>query len=140
MTLVTNAPGKIWLAMRNRLNQWTECKVMMPNEIYSPSATQTYVIVQNVGTEYGGPIPIQVECGQPLSGFLNLSVMVPVDFGYDAHIGMAGRVADFFANNAAYTYQDITVRVNGRSRVLGNVSLNAPWNRCEVTVPWIAWG
>lgn len=140
MTQVTNASGKIWLALKSRLAQWAECKVMMPNEIYTPTASTTYIIVQHVSTEYGGPVPVSIQCGQPLSGFLNLSVLIPVDVGFDAHIGLAGRAADFFANNARYTYQDINVRVNGRSQVIGNTELQAPWNRLEVQVPWLAWG
>lgn len=140
MTVAHSPQPKVWLALKSRLQQWTECKVMMPSEVYEPGANTTYVIVQNVTTESGLPMPIQVDCGVPFEGFLNLSVMVPVSWEYDAHIGIAGRVADFFPNNAIYTYQDITVRINGRSKVLGNVSLNAPWQRLEVRVPWVSWG
>ena len=138
--MISNADGKIWIALRNRLQQWSECALYMPEEIYAPESTDTFIITQHVTTQYGGVLPVQIECGQPLSGFLNLSIMQPVDMGYDRHIGMAGRVGDFFPNGASYQYQDITVRINGRSRVLGNATLNTSWNRLEVQVSWIAWG
>lgn len=140
MTQVSNADGKIWLALKSRLTQWTECKMMMPSEIYEPTAMTSYVITQNVTTESGDALPIQVECGIPFTGFLNLSVLVPINWGFDAHIGLAGRLADHFPNGARYKYSDVSVMINGRSRVLGGVDLNAPWNRLEVQIPWKAWG
>lgn len=140
MTVITNIQGKMWLAVKDRLKSWTECKVMMPNEAYQPNAKTTYVIAQNIATQYGGRLPVQDDCGQPITGVLNLSVLVPTDIGYDAHIGLAGRVAGHFANGLRMTYQDATVEVSGRSLVQGTAMLQAPWNRIEVQVPIRAWG
>lgn len=113
---------------------------MLPESNYEPEATDSYIIIQHVGLEYGGLLPVNINCGQPLAGILNISVMVPTDFGYDSHIGRAGRVADHFMNGSVYKYSDLYVRINGRSRVIGNAELQTPWNRLEVQVPWIAWG
>lgn len=140
MSIITNAQGKMWLAVKARLQAWTECKVMFPEEAYHPSATSVYVIAQNVATQYGGVLPVQAECGQPIVGVINLSVMVPTDYGYDAHIGLAGRVADHFSNVLRMTYQDISVEVSGRPLIQGSAMLQAPWNRIEVQVPIRAWG
>lgn len=138
--IISNADGKIWLALKSRISQWTETPVMLPESNYEPEATDSYIIVQHVGLEYGGLLPVNINCGQPLAGILNISVMVPTDFGYDSHIGRAGRVADHFMNGSVYKYSDLYVRINGRSRVIGNAELQTPWNRLEVQVPWIAWG
>lgn len=140
MTLITNAQGKMWLAVKARLAAWTECKVMFPEEAYQPTAATVYVIAQNVATQYGGRLPVQVSCAQPITGILNLSVMAPTDYGYDAHIGLAGRVADHFSNGLRMTYKDVTVEVSGRALVQGGASLQAPWNRIEIQVPIRAWG
>ena len=140
MTIITNAQGKMWLAVKERLKAWTECKVMMPNEVYEPTAKTTYIIAQNIATQYGGRLPVQEDCGQPITGVLNLSVMVPTDLGYDMHIGLAGRVAGHFANGMRMTYHDITVEVSGRALAHGTPALQAPWNRLEVQVPLRAWG
>lgn len=140
MTVVSNANGKIWLALKSHIETWTECYVMFPEDNYAPDATETYLIVQNVLTDYGGTIPVSIQCGRPFSGIINLSVLRPSDMGYDGHIGLAGRVADHFQEGSALRYDDIEVRINGRPRVIGNVSLQAPWNRLEVQVPFLAWG
>lgn len=140
MTIITNIQGKMWLAVKARLQAWTECKVMMPNEAYQPTAKTIYIIAQNIATEYGGRLPVKVDCGQPITGVLNLSVLVPTDYGYDAHIGLAGRIADHFSNGLRMTYQDATVEVSGRALVQGTPALQAPWNRIEVQVPIRAWG
>lgn len=138
--IITNADGKIWLALKSKFTTWTECTVMFVESNYEPSATDSYIFVQHVTTDYGGVIPVNMTCGQPLTGILNVSVMVPTDFGFDAHIGRAGRVADFFSPAVIMTYSDIKVKLNGRPRVLGSAQLQTPWNRIEVQIPWIAWG
>lgn len=140
MTVIANIQGKMWLAVKVRLQAWTECKVMFPNEAYEPDARTTYVIAQNIATQYGGRLPVQDDCGQPITGVLNLSVLVPNDIGYDAHIGLAGRVAGHFTNGLRMNYQDATVEVSGRALVQGTPALQAPWNRLEVQVPVRAWG
>lgn len=138
--IITNADGKIWLALRSRAALWTETSIFMPEDNNKPQADDRFVIVQHVTTEYGGEIPIQMACGQPLTGILNLSVMQPADLGFNNHIGLAGRVAEHFKLDVIGTYSDITVKLNGRPRVIGNPELQPPWNRLEVQVPWVAWG
>lgn len=140
MTVVSNVDGKIWLALKSRLDVFGGCTVHYPMENYAPTSGDTFLIVQPVTTEYGGPLPIQAECGQPLTGFLNLSVLCPVDWTFAQLMGLAGQAADHFPNDARYSYADVVVKINGRSRVQGGVALNPPWNRVEVQVPWIAWG
>lgn len=140
MSIINNADGKIWLALKGRLSLWTECPIQYPMVAYEPEATDSFLIIQHVTTEYGGPIPINVKCGQPLSGFLNISVIAPTKWSYDQLVGRAGRVADHFPNDSTYKYSDICVRIFGRSRINGAVTLNTPWNRIEVQVPFIAWG
>lgn len=140
MTVVTNADGKIWLALQSRLSTFTEFPVMLPMSNYAPTASNAFIIVQQVSLDYGGPLPINPNCGVAFSGFMSLGVCAPTDWTYAQLVGLAGRIADHFPNNHKLTYQDINVRINGRSRVDGNLSLQAPWNRLEVRVPWIAWG
>lgn len=138
--MITNADGKIWLALRSKATSWVETAIHFPDENYSPQADDAFVIVQHVTTDYGGAIPISMQCGQPLTGILNLSVLVPLDYGFSAHIGLAGRVADHFASEIIGTSSEITVRSNGRPRVIGNPDIQSAWNRLEVQIPWIAWG
>lgn len=140
MSVITNADGKIWLALKSRIVQWTECPVMLPDSNYAPSADDTFVIVQHVTTDSSLPSPIQTSCGVPFQGVLNISVMQPANLGFDSHIGLAGRVADFFPNSERYSYSGMSVRINGRARVIGNPVLQAPWNRLEVQIPWVSWG
>lgn len=138
--IIQNADGKIWLAIKSRLDAWTETPVMMPKETYVPTVTGPFIIAQHVTTQYGGLLPIQVDCGIPLVGFMSLGVCAPTDWQYPAHIGLASRLADHFADGSRMTYQDISVQVTQRSRPLGTVSLEPPFNRLEVRVDWRAWG
>lgn len=138
--IVQNADAKVWLALRSRLEAWTETPVMMPKETYVPTTTSPFVIAQHVTTQYGGLLPVSVQCGVPLTGFMSLGVCVPTDWDYSAQIGMAGRLADHFSDGLRMTYQDISVQVTQRSRPLGAVSLQPPFNRLEVRVDWRAWG
>lgn len=140
MTQIQNADGKIWLALESRINQWTETPVMMPKETYVPKVTGPFVIAQHVATDWGGFLPVSVECGIPLVGFLSLGVCVPTDWKYSQHIGLASRLADHFADGLSLTHQDISVQVTRRSRPQGAVSLQPPFNRLEVRVDWRAWG
>lgn len=138
--MITNADGKIWLALRGKAASWTETTIHFPDDNYSPQADDSFVIVQHVTTEYGGDIPISMQCGQPLTGILNMSVMVPLDYGFSAHMGLAGRVADHFATDVIGSYSNVTVKSNGRPRMIGNSDIQSAWNRVEVQIPWIAWG
>lgn len=140
MAIITNAPGKIWMALQGRLDQWSETPVHLPNEVYQPSASDSFVIAQHVTTDYGGLIPIDLDCGQPMTGILNLSVMVPVGIAYSSQIGLSGRLIDHFGVSESYSYDDVTVKISRRGRVVGPTVLNHPWNRLETQVYWIAWG
>lgn len=140
MTQITNPDGKIWLALKGLLGTFTECKIMYPMDAYKPTAKDKFVIVQQVSLNSGDAIPINPSCGERFNGFMSLGVCVPVDWEYSELLGLAGRVADHFPNGDRLTYGDAVVHISGRPRVYGSVSLQAPWNRIEVRVPWSCWG
>lgn len=140
MTIITNAPGKIWMSLQGRLEQWTNTPVHYPNEVYNPVATDSFIIAQHITADYGGVIPVDADCGQPLDGILNLSVMAPISWTFGQHIGLASTLADHFGPDDTYSYSDITVKIRARSRVIGPSLLNAPWNRLEVQAYWRCWG
>lgn len=140
MTIITNLSGKVWLSLKSRLDEWTECQIQYPNQVYAPTAKDRFIIAQYITTEYGGQIPINAECGQPINGILNLSVLVPIKWDFSQHIGLASRIADHFGPKDTYTYADITTKIRARSRVIGPSQGNPPWNRLEVQAYWTAWG
>lgn len=137
--MTTNIDGKIWLSLLSRINQWTETPVMMPDTVFNPTAAQAYLIVQpvNLATD---DRTIQFNCGDEFRGLLNISVMAPLRWSYSQHVGLAGRVCDWFPAGAVYAYQDARVTVYSRARSLGAPRLDQSWNRVEVQVPWRAWG
>lgn len=140
MTQIVSADAKIWMALETHAKTFTGCTLMLPMDNYAPTAKDTFAIIQHVSLEYGGALPINPDCGVPFDGFLSIGVCTPTDWKYSALIGLASRVADHFKDGASVSYSDITVKFNGRSKVDGNVILQAPWNRIEVRVPWRAWG
>lgn len=138
--MIESADGKIWMALKQALDSFTECHVMLPMDVYEPKSTDTFIIVQHISTDWGGVLPVSIDCGSPLNGFMSLGVCCPVDWDYGQLVGLASRVADHFNDVGTYQYEDMTVRLSRQARVNGNVALQAPWNRLEVRVPWRAWG
>lgn len=139
MTKLTNADGKIWLALYQRLDDWTETRVMLPDVVFTPEADEAYLIVQDVGLE-SDIRPINQECGEVFSGLLNISVMAPLGWTWAQHKGLAGRVADFISNSGVLSYDDARVRFQTRAKVIGAPRLDQSWNRCEVQAEYRCWG
>lgn len=139
MTQITNADGKIWVALSNRLAAWTETRVMLPEVVFQPEADESYLIVQDVGLE-SDIRPLNQDCGEVFSGLLNVSVMVPLGWTWAQHKGLAGRVADFISASGVLVYQDARVRFQTRAKVIGAARLDQSWNRCEVQAEYRCWG
>lgn len=139
MTLITNPDGKIWLALKSRIDQWTETAVIDPDEKLYPASTSAFIIVQHVSLNTD-PNNMDYDCGDEYRGFLNVSVMAPIGWTYGQHAGLAGRVCDFFAFGSKYTYSDATVTIYERPKSQGAVRLDLSWNRLEVQIPWRCWG
>lgn len=140
MTQISGVDGKIWMAIKSRLQSFSGCKVVMPEENYNPDAADKFVLVQFVGTEYGGVLPVSVLCGEPIAGFLNLSVAYPTDLGFDSHIGLTGELIDHFRSGVKMTYADVSVGVTRKPTMSGNVVRQDAWNRIDVRADWRAWG
>lgn len=139
MTLINSVEAKLWLAIKARLDTWTETAKYYPGDVFNPGAATPYLIVQDVSVD-GDTRALQVSCGESIDGRLNVSVLVPIGWTWAQHKGLAGRVADFLNSSGAMTYSDVTVRFNQRARSSGSPILDQSWNRCEVTVPYRTWG
>jgi hypothetical protein len=139
MTMITNADGKIWLAIKARLDQWTETAKMYQGEVFTPDSKQPFLIIQDVGldTEYKA---ITTDCGESLQGIINVSVMAPLTWTYAQHKGLCGRVGDFLTASGRMVYQDAVVRFPDRPRVLGTPILDQAHNRAELQCPYRCWG
>lgn len=135
MTAITNAEGKIWLALQSKLVQWTETRVMLPDQVFNPAATEAFLIVQPVSIASDSAV-IGFDCGDEFLGFLNISPMAPVGWTYAQHAGLAGRVCDFFAAGSRYTYQDAMVQIYSRAKITGAPRLDGAHNRIDLQVPW----
>lgn len=139
MTVKSNVEAKSWLALLSRLSQWTECDIALPDEKFEPTAGEPYLIVQPVGLSYENEV-ITVNCGDEHRGVLNISTVVPFTWDYAAHIGLSGRVCDFFPNGARYIYDDVSVHILDRPRVLFAPRIDGSGNRQELQVNWRVWG
>lgn len=138
--IISNVEGKIWEALRARVATWTETPILYPDGYLSPDSSVAHVIVQDVGIQYGGIKPIDPECGEPIDGILNVSIMVPLNWTFGQHKGFAGRWCDHMRTGFPLTYSDVTVTLRDRPRVLGYTRLDSAWNRLETQTPYRAWG
>ena len=137
--LIQSIEAKIWLAIKARLDQWTETTAYYPEDVFDPSATDRFLIVQDVSVD-GDTRAMQTGCGEAIEGRINVSVMVPLNWTWGAHKGLASRVCDFLNASGTMSYSDATVRFNQRARSSGSTRLDQSWNRCEVIVPYRTWG
>lgn len=140
MTIKTNMEVKIYQALRNHMVNWTECAIAWPNEKFEPEANEPYLIVQPIGLAYDNEVITSAICGSEHRGSWNISTVVPFTWDYSSHIGLSGRVCDYFPDGAQYVYQDVTVHILDRPRVLFAPRIDGSGNRQEVQVNWRAWG
>jgi len=140
---VTQIPlidSKIYLALKSRLDGWTVCDVF-----YSPDAPQAhpvdqpYVIVTDVrldaDTRFVGSGDVD-----EYRGVLNIAVMAPMGWTYAQGAGVASKVCDWFGKGAAYTYDDCTVRIMARPKIVGTPYQDTGRMRYPVNVRWRASG
>ena len=128
-----------WYALKMRMDQWVETRVMYPNEIFTPQATEAFLIVQDVGLDVLDSV-IGYNCGSEYRGLFNVSVMTPLNsWDYSRQKGLACRVADHFEYGASYDYEGVSVKIFQRPRIIGNTSQDKGHNRLEVQVNWLAW-
>lgn len=139
MTVKTNMEGKSYLALRSHMVTWTECDIAWPDEKYEVKADTPYLIIQPVGLFYDNEV-ITVNCGVEHRGTWNISVCVPFGYDYAYHSSLAGRVCDFFPDGARYYYDDVSVQILDRPRVIFAPRIDGPVNRLELQVNWRSWG
>lgn len=139
MAVIEDIEGKIWLALRARLEQFTECAIMWPMEVYEPDASQAHLIVEPVtvdpdiaSSDYG--------CGEENRGFLNIRIMTPLQWNYAQSSGLKGRVAALFPAGWQGAYGGASVLVWRKPKGLGTPFREAAWNRQDLRVDWRSWG
>lgn len=140
MTIKTNVEAKSYLALRNRMCRWTECDIAWPDEKYEPTGRVPYLIIQPVGLSFDNQVITSSTCGVEHRGTWNISTCVPFTWDYAAHVGLSGRVCDFFPDGDKYKYDDVTVQILDRPRVIFAPRIDGPVNRSEVQVNWRVWG
>ena len=139
MTLINSVEAKLWMAIKTRLDQWTETQKYYPDDVFNPTANSAYLIIQDVSVE-GDTRAVKVSCGEAIEGRLSVSVMAPLGWSWAQHKGLSGRVCDFLNASGDMVYLDASVRFNQRARSSGSPRLDQSWNRCEVIVPYRTWG
>lgn len=139
MTAITNAEGKIWLALKSRLDDWTETEKMYQGETFQPNASEPFIIVQDVALETE-TAAINPDCGESLQGLINISVMAPLTWNWAHHKGLCGRLSDFLNASGIMTYSDAQVRFTQRPRVIGSPRLDEGHNRVELQCQYRCWG
>ncbi len=140
MTQITNPDGKIWLALKGHMDDWTQTPIYYsPDVPQTPGTTSPYVIVTDLrldaDTRY-----VQGNAPDEYRGILNIAVMVPMDRTTAQAIGMAGRVADHWPKASWHEYDYVRVQVMKRPRVIGAAYVDHGMMRYQVQVEWRAVG
>lgn len=130
-----------WLALKARMDQWTECPVMYPGVIWTPDASLPFLIVQDVGLSADDASTLSYNCGAEYRGMFNVSVMTPLNtWTYAQQKGLAARVGNHFVYGSTLSYGGTNVKLTQPSRIIGNTRYDSTHNRLEVQVPWLVWG
>lgn len=140
MTQVALIDGKIYLALKSRLDEWTACDVF-----YSPDVPQIapidspYLVVTDARldteTRFTGNNDVD-----EYRGILNIAVMIPMGWTNAQGLGFASRVCDHFDKGASYTYSDCTVKIMARPKIVGAPYQDGGRMRYPVNVRWRASG
>lgn len=140
MTQITRIDGKIFLALRSHLAGWTECPVYYsPDAPQSPDVSEPYLVVTDMrmdaDTRFAGN-----DDPDEYRGVLNVAVMAPIGWQYSQGAGLASEVCDYFGKGLAMTYDDCTVKVMARPKIMGAPYQDAGRMRFPVNVRWRASG
>lgn len=140
--MIENAEGKAWMAIQERLNLWTETDIMLPDVKFKGDPKKAFLIMQDIGTDYSGVLPVGNNCGEPLNGEIMVSVMWPVgkEYTWSRHKGLAGRWCDFISRSFPLFYSDVRVNLRSRARITGGPRLDQSWNRLETQCSYQYWG
>ncbi len=136
---ISNIDGKIYLALRARLEDWGETYIHLPMTPLRQQATPAWLGVDPVVLE-SDVAAIDFECGRDHLGFLNVRVMTPVEWDYAASSGLLGRFSDFMQEQRRLEYADCVVNIYRQPQAAGTPRLEINMNRQDLRVYWRAWG
>lgn len=128
----------VYEALRTRMAGWTECKIVQPDEVYTPVATTPFIIAQFVSLDTDNA-PVGWRCGDEYRGILNMSVCAPVLWTMTQHLGLANRIMAFIPGGSQYSYSGVSVNIYQNPRVIRGSRLDNAHNRLEVEIPWRSW-
>lgn len=132
---ISTPHAKIWMSIKDRLDQWTGNRIMSPDVVFQPVATEAFFIVQNIGLDSGINESMGIDCGDELRGMMQISAMVPVGWTYAQHIALAGKMSDWFYPWSG-EYDDAHVQVYARPKSFGAPRLDGGHNRIDVQIMW----
>lgn len=136
---ITNIHGKVWLALKARLDEWDETTIHYPFGQFAPEADQAFLVIDPVDLDVD-IASLDYDCGEERRGFLNVRVMTPMAWDYAATTGLMGRFADMFPAGWQGQYEDATVQVWREAQATGIASTEFSWHRRDVRIYWRCWG
>lgn len=139
MSVIQGLHGKVWLAMREHLLDWSETRISWPDESFAPSSDEAYLIIDPVFLD-NEQAAISDDCGDDNRGFLNIRVMTPFTYDYAASLGLMGRIGDWFPSGWVGVYDDARARVYRQSQPVAGNTIEASWRRKDIRIHWQAFG
>ena len=132
--------AKIWKALKSHLELYPDLPfVAYGGEPFTPPSTngvtEPYFIVDDV--RFDGERKYQ---GTPSriwhTGVLSISIMIPLHWDDLQSSEYAGAIADYFTQDDAMTFEDVTVKVSRTPTISGAGFRDGDMFRIPVLVPW----
>ena len=140
MTQITNPDGKIFLALKEHMDTYAEADVYYsPDVPQQPGVSSPYLLVTDLRIDFGTRF-VGANDKDEYRGVLNISVMVPMAWNASQAIGLCGRVADHWPKASRHVYDDCSVQIMKRPRVIGAGYVDHGMMRYQVQVEWRAVG
>lgn len=128
--------AEIWAAVRNYLEAYPDlpADVVYPGETFDDVDPVTpYLIVEDLRFD---PLRRYYTGANWRTGSLMIMVMVPLQWTYAQRIEYAGRIADYFSEDAVMSFGDVELRVAQQPTLSGAGYRDGSHFRVPLDVRW----
>ena len=128
--------AEIWAAVRNYLEAYPDLPtdVVYPGESFDNPDPQTpYLIIDDIRYD---PLRRYYSGSNWRTGSLMIMVMVPLQWTYAQRVEYAGKIADYFAQDAAMSFGGVSLQVSQQPGLSGAGYRDGSHFRVPMDIRW----
>ena len=128
--------AEIWAAVRNYLEAYPDlpADVVYPGEGFdNPDPTVPYLIIDDIRYD---PLRRYYSGSNWRTGSLMIMVMVPLQWAYTQRVEYAGKIADYFAQDAVMTFGSVSLQVAQQPGLSGAGYRDGSHFRVPMDIRW----